>query len=805
MYKDFASLEDLCHEIEVDKNWTGAESSLRNRYPIRFVLFENFVDFGEFVRVCQDHNVYVQSIENWMWEGQDDKLITYSQLATLFEAYIKNLPANDFVIAPFSEITRFYDNTHYAEFDSLMKTIRLVQSPEESQQGHQRIYVPIIGMQSKVSKFKDDPNIHIWNYHSGTENSNYRLILTSGTTYGVNGLETKFSVCENLRQWISLWKKVGTKTKSQIICSSKCIFANAGNAQPDNAFDYTICHNAFEFLSKGVGIDFGELVAEEEDMPFWEQLASQVDINDFDFDLFVNKRFNTSEIHDAAAFVQTWFENKDEFSRWLLKSYFLLREPASTYLTRAMKNCKTQSSSDLFSFLATQVFEEPYNDATLTMRRTLLEEAKKQNVQITQMAEQKVNAKLRAMATDPERGYYYAMKYMTSLTLSEQYLMIEWLGKGKISTNDVQTLMPSLCSYLTPLGIQMGSDSNWVNDYFREYTNSKIANEANDRLLQLLRDYNSSPSAFEYWRDGFKTVKTILYNRQDIDIYYWIDGLGIDWIPFIIKVIEKHNVDGVYLNEVYIASAELPTVTSVNKKKLEELADGTLEKIGDIDKFAHTQKNYPAYILDEMHLVEEDVSRVLSQYNGKKIAFVSDHGISYMAQFGSGLNLGGIESEHSGRCATWTNGTPSTDDNYIILPDGKTICSLSHNSLSSKTPSGLGAHGGATPEEVLVPIIIVSNQKNANEYSAKLLTTELMASSPVVKYNIKGVSSIDTPRVKYNGRDYQLHKTSGDIYESERLNLVDTSTRVTLVIGDFKQTNPIGINTGAQENDLFGF
>ena len=805
MYNEFASLQDLYHEIEVDKNWTGAESSLRNRYPIRFVLFENFTDFGEFVQVCQDHDVYVQSIEKWMKDGQDDKLITYSQLAALFEAYIKSLPANDFVIAPFSEITRFYDNVHYAEFDSLLKTIRLVQSPEESQQGHQRIYVPIIGMQSKVSKFKDDPNIHIWDYHSGTENRNYRLVLTNGTTYGVQGLETKFSICKNLRQWISLWKKVGTNVKPQIICSSKCIFANAANAQPDNAFDYTICHNAFEFLSKGVGIDFGELVAEEEDMHFWEQLASHVDIDDFDFDTFVKKRFNTSKLHDAVTFVQTWFENNDGFSRWLLKNYFLWREQESTYLTRVLKNCRTQSTSDLFSLVATQVFDEPHDEASLSLRRTLLEEAKRHDVQITQMAEQKVKAKLMAMAADPERGCYFAMKYMTSLTLAEQCLMIEWIGKGKISLYEIQSLMPSLCSYLSPLGMQLGNASAWINDYFHEYTNSKIANGASEHLLQLLKDHNSSQAAFELWKDGFKTVKTILHNRQDIDVYYWIDGLGIDWIPFITSVIEKHNVDGVYLNEVYVASSELPTVTSVNRKKLEELAGGTLEKIGDIDKFAHTQKSYPNYIIDELRLVEEAITQVLSQYNGKKIAFVSDHGISYMAQFGSGLNLAGIESDHSGRCATWLKGTPSADGNYTILSDGETICSLSHNSLSSKTPSGQGAHGGATPEEVLVPVIIVSSQKNANEYSVKLLTTELVASTPVVKYSIKGMSSIDMPRVEYNGREYLLHKTSGNIYESERLNLVDTATRVTLIIGDFKQTDQIGINTGAQEDDLFGF
>lgn len=31
---------------------------------------------------------------------------------------------------------------------------------------------------------------------------------------------------------------------------------------------------------------------------------------------------------------------------------------------------------------------------------------------------------------------------------------------------------------------------------------------------------------FEGWRNHFKTVKTILHNRKDIDVYYWIDGLG---------------------------------------------------------------------------------------------------------------------------------------------------------------------------------------------------------------------------------------------------------------------------------------
>lgn len=805
MYKEFGSLEDLYQEIETDKNWTGAESSLRNRYPIRFVLFENFGDFGEFVQVCQDHDVYVQSIEKWMKEGQDDKLITYSQLAALFESYIKSLPANDFVIAPFSEITRFYDNMRYAEFDSLLKTIRLIQSPEEAQSGHQRIYVPIIGMQSKVSKFKDDPNIHIWEYHSGTEYDNYHLILTNGTTYGVKGLEERYTLCEDLRHWIALWKNVGAKIKPQIICTSKCIFANSDNAQPDNAFKYTVCNNAFEFLTEGLGINLGKLSLREEDMPYWEELASCIDVTDFDFDVFVNQRFNTLNLNDENAFVQTWFEYKDTFSRWLLKTYFVWKSGERSYLIRVLENVTSLSTSDLFSQIATHIFDEPLDEASIGQRLSLLKEAKRQHVQIKSLAEQKVKAKLSAMAADPERGPLFAMKYMSPLTLSEQCLMVEWVGQGKVEKNDIKNLFPELYAYLLPSSIKTGKGNGWTNEYFQEYCLSKVGNQETGSLAKKLKELNGSQVSFETWRDGFKTVKTLMHNRQDIDIYYWIDGLGVDWIPFMTQVIDKHKADGVFLNEIYVAASELPTVTSVNKTKLDELANGKLEKIGDVDKFAHTQKTYPAYLVEEFRIVEDAISKVLSLYNGKKIAFVSDHGISYMAQFGVGLNLAGVETDHAGRCGHWLKGSAQTDNNYIVLDDGQTICSLNNNSLSAKTPMGQGAHGGATPEEVLVPIIIVSNQKNANAYSAKLQSSEIVASSPVVRYTIKGLSSIDTPFVTYNDVDYALHNIGGDVYESERLNLVNTSTRIILHIGDFKQTDNLSINTGAQEDDLFGF
>lgn len=804
MYKVIDSVEELYQEIEIDKNWTGAECSIRNRYPIRFVLFENFHDFNAFVQECSNHCVFVQGMDKWMDEDNNDELMTYSQLADRFKDYIEHLPSNDFVIAPFSEIARFYDNDKYKEFNSLIKTIRLISSPIEAQIDHQRVYIPIIGMQSKMNQFKDDPNIHIWEYRSGKDIFKYKLILTRGNTYGVRSLNECFTICSNMREWTVLWK-VGNNIKNRIICTSKTIYNNANNAHPDNAFDYVICSNVFEFLTKGLELDFGGLQFNDIDIKYWEQLASNIDISVFSFESFVHEKFNSYALNNEIDFIHIWFEYQDNFSRWLLKNYYLFKYGEVTYLNKALRLCLSQSTTELFSIIETLAYEEQLNDILLLERRKMLIEAMKFDVKITEFAENKVCNKLKFIATNPELGYQIAMKYITPLTCSERQLMIEWLGKGEISREKIQFLYPELYSYTTLSNLNLDAKNIWINSYVDEYRKSKISNSPTELMSLLISEKNASPTSFEMWYNNFKTVKTILHNREDIDVYYWIDGLGIDWISYIVEQINKHQVDGVYLNEVHIGVAELPTTTDVNKVKLDQIASpNKLKKIGDLDLYAHNHKAYPDYIINEFEIINKAISSVLTQYNGQKIAFVSDHGISYLAQFGKGLNIAGINSNHSGRCATLQNKNIINASSYIILEDQKTLCSLNYNSLTTKTPNGIGAHGGCTPEEVLVPIIVVSSKKNASVYSASLIDNEISASRPVVRYKIKGLSTVDMPSIEYNGVGYTLIKIDDCIYESERLNLVETTTQVILKINDYTQSDSVIIKTGVEEDDLFG-
>lgn len=179
--------------------------------------------------------------------------------------------------------------------------------------------------------------------------------------------------------------------------------------------------------------------------------------------------------------------------------------------------------------------------------------------------------------------------------------------------------------------------------------------------------------------------------------------------------------------------------------------------------------------------------------------------MTYTAQYGIGLSLAGVESDHEGRKAIKTNGTPIADNKYLILDDNKTLCSLTEVSLTAKTPSGHGAHGGATPEEVLVPIIIVSPNKNASNFTVNIKNDEVDSTNPVLSFEIRGLSSVDVPTLSYNDVTYTLNNTGGAIYTSERLALTDTAnTAIVFINGESFGNFNIKVSTGAQEDDLFG-
>lgn len=795
MLKSFVNIEELFTAIAADKKFGGANSSTANRFPVRFVLFDNFRDSYDFISRMSDLDIDVQSVDKWMSPQYNDMFISRIELANHIAKYIESIDGKDSVIAPFSELARFYDNIELKEFDALITTLKAIQSSNISYTRHQRVYIVVVGQYGKVSNFENDAQMFALHLKSDDRQLNYRLVLSNGTDYGVRNLGDKYTVVHNLKEWLYLWRK-GTNITNTIISTSPSIYAYEQNALPDNAFNFDKCENVYKFLTLGLGLSFGNVKYKASDDVFWRILAAKIDITRFAFDKFINEYFHLFELKDYKDFIKAWRDTEDSFDKWLLVTYYL-NKFGDDYLSIALRNCQVYQDKELFEQILLSIFDTDNLTAYIQNRIDLFRLLRYKGAP-SQETQDLLEAWLNKVAIDI--GYKSASSILTSYTNIEKEIAIKWFGEGHISVYDIRDTFPDFYCYLQDNVLPIDSQS-WIEGYIEKYKKAKFANKYDQDIRDTLRVRSDNELDFNKWYQDFKTVRTILADRSDIDVFYWIDGLGVDWIPVVRSIIEQEKVNGIYLNELIVGKALLPTTTSINKADLEKLVPDNLIKIGDLDNLAHkTNNRYPEYIIDEFDTIKKTIHTIIDAYAGKKIAIISDHGMTYLSQYCPGLNLVGFDSDHHGRLAKKKGGSISPDDKYIIA-DKDVACSLSHASLCGKVPIGQGAHGGATPEEVLVPIFIISNQEIAQAWTAKLLTKELSAADPIVRFEIKGLKG-ETPYVIYNAKQYKLSTINNYEYYTNNIDLTIDTSDIILCIGALKQKYQLNINFGVVEEDL---
>ena len=290
MYQAFENFDNLLQCIREDKVSAGINAASAGRFPVRFVMFDNFKDCYDFVDHLTDNGVELQSIDCWLDSQYPDLLITYSKLSDKICSFIRSKEDNDIVIAPFSELARFYNNNRPdIEFDTLISDVKAIQASHIAYENQQRVYIPIVGLEAKMSKFYNDSQTRVWYYKNPLPQQNYRLIITNGSTYGVNGLDNNYSVVSTISEWLRLWRD--QKMKRNIICTSRSIYAYAEYAQPDNAFDFVPCNSVYKFLTDGLGLHLSFLSNKEGTIQYWLDLAKEINIDSFDFKTFFNAKF----------------------------------------------------------------------------------------------------------------------------------------------------------------------------------------------------------------------------------------------------------------------------------------------------------------------------------------------------------------------------------------------------------------------------------------------------------------------------------------------------------------------------------
>jgi len=310
------------------------------------------------------------------------------------------------------------------------------------------------------------------------------------------------------------------------------------------------------------------------------------------------------------------------------------------------------------------------------------------------------------------------MSYLTYKTLQERAYAVKTVSGLLRNGADVHAIAEqlrsdysSLAEYLLPSNVR----NDEVARYFNWYRQSKILN-------RLPEDW---PNHIDF--DSLDSRNKILQQSGDT-LTFWVDGLGAEWLPLLIKKLEQLNIE-VTVNS-NIGRAILPSETEYNHKWKDND-----EKWDRFDKLSHNgmpdDKDYFLCVACQIEIIGEVVERVselLNQHDS--IIITGDHGSSRLAalMFHASDNFAIDPPKNSivrsfGRFCKLNGSadviiTPSMEQ--IVLEGQKYIVMKTYehfrqsgNAAGGNTEDKAVAgevHGGMTPEEYLVPVIMVTRK-----------------------------------------------------------------------------------------------
>jgi hypothetical protein len=694
--KIFQSVDMLITEINNDRN---SNRVVNNRYPVRFIMFDSFNEFQNLLMKLEDIKIF--GLESLLPDDNKDVWISNDQLSDA----IKNLQDNS-IIVPFSEIVRFYDNdTFGAIFYGLSKI------GNSNQNSCRRLYIPLIGLQRRFCNFLDSISrtteiAPVWSVKTMRPYS-VNVFLTQKN---IQDSAKQYCGIETMYDWLQFWKTNPTPTK--VVCSSLPINDYAENSLPDNIFTPIKINSAYDFIEKYHNLSLNIPYKKEEEQ-FWQQLLSHISNNVFSFKSFVEEHIDIGKLSIEKLLNKWASTDTTEFDRWLLKHYYLHYIFDNEYLNEILIDCVDYSSLRLFRELALSIFVDTSVKNQIEERNILLNLFDKQyklpDSDLLEMKEQILNIS----KTDIET----AISLCSGRFDFEKELFVDWYKVGKLKNADLEKLYPDFAAYLSD-----NKYDSWVNDYIQAYKQAKTEDKYTDEIKRFITEKNANEKTFYQWYHEFTLSKELLAQEMPNKIY-WIDGLGIEYLSLIQRIISNSNFR---IQKLQIANTGIPSSTEHNKFD-------NVEKIEDLDNYIHNNLyQYPQTICKEIEIVKSIFNKILNQTTETTIAIVSDHGLTALSRLVDSKKYT-AKASHEGRYIKLDSTDCLDDSDYIRHKNGEDNfkVALTHASLNKKPVREV--HGGCTPEEILVPFILISNKKGNMETARKQIEKQDVSEKATLK------------------------------------------------------------------------
>lgn len=364
-----------------------------------------------------------------------------------------------------------------------------------------------------------------------------------------------------------------------------------------------------------------------------------------------------------------------------------------------------------------------------------------------------------------------AIFYLTDLTQPEKEKIIAWLDTyGSNYTQEelisiLTNVYPDLAKYLSKFRFQ----NELLDSYFERYKYQKVVNCIFPSFEAVVDEQSVKMEFVTALKPRTSYVdKLDIQNSQT----FFFDALGVEYLGFIQQKCNEYNLSA----NITCARCELPSLTEFNKEFIETLTlkGCPISDIKDLDEIKHHGKNSfdyekekaPIYLIRELEVIDNLLKKIQASVFGgeySKAIIISDHGASRLAVLHGRENVWSMatKGKHSGRCCKISEIDSKPD--FAIEESGFWVLA-NYDRFKGSRRANVEVHGGASIEEVAVPIIEITQKLTNIEAfivdASKVLT--LGAKEHAVIKIYVGINS-NNIAIKLNGNYYHAEAT-GDSY-----------------------------------------
>lgn len=522
-------------------------------------------------------------------------------------------------------------------------------------------------------------------------------------------------------------------------------------------FNIEECQNAYDLLclrdsaAKKIKQKYGSLKD-------WNILLEK--LRDDSIEQTISKYINTKNFIKN---IEDW-QNKDDFEKWLTFIYAKLNNIKTENWAVNYAMDKSNKSSEVLKKIYDSILDLNYKENEYwnkyIQRKQILEKIKDDTV-------------IYEYCNYVQYKNEDALYYLTDNTDNEKKLIIQLIDKyyQHFTKSKLLSLLQKTYKDLYDYLSYFNMGDELLNNYFSEYKYLKVINHLTPEFKEIV-DREACKRSYK---------KILMYRSEKLEemifdnsVIYFVDALGVEFLSYI----EKKCVEKNLAMKANITKANLPSITSENTEFRDFFAKKNIQLINEkeLDILIHEGKNdydfdknkLPIHIIEEFQIIDRVLTNIKSKLKSsfyEKAIIVSDHGATRLAIINTDMVKIDVDStgEHGGRVCQVYPGMeviPNAviENNYCILGD--------YNSFKGGRVGRVEMHGGATLEEVVVPIIEITLETRSIEI--KVITEIVKASfktTAVLKFYLN--KKLSNVTVHINGAIYSAISSDGFNYSAE--------------------------------------